>query len=103
MAYCRFSCDNSKSDVYVWHDVGGYWAVAVAELKFQRKNGKLVFENPKPPGLPHDGKLFKCRTLETTILKLKMLKRAGYHVPLHAFQRLEREIISQKQVDKKRK
>ena len=30
MSYCRWSCDDFKSDVYVWHDISGGWMTAVS-------------------------------------------------------------------------
>jgi len=103
MSYCRYSCDDSKSDVYVWHDVEGYWAIAVAELKFRRKNGELSFADPIPLKSPHAGKMFKCKTRKFCIIKLKTLRASGLHVPEKALIRLRQEILSEKRFDKRRK
>ena len=104
MSYCRWSCDNSRSDVYVWHDVEGYWVIVVADLKFRRgKDGGLIFKDPIPVGGPYAGKRFKCRSRETCVLKLLMLRRCGYHVPQKAIKLLQQEMFSQKRLAKRRK
>lgn len=45
MSVCRWSTDDRQCDLYVWADVTGYWAIAVAARR-------TVYEAPLPEPVP---------------------------------------------------
>lgn len=47
MAYCRWSTDDFLCDLYIWDDVAGHTAVAVASRR-------VVYEEPLPEPIPWD-------------------------------------------------
>lgn len=109
MAYCRFSSDNSKSDVYVYEGERGYHVeVATTRLvedapplpgisdpDFWQKNkqqGKwLSTAEREKIGGPYDG---QCRTfdhVEDATAFLVELIELGYHVPVGVIGDMENE------------
>jgi hypothetical protein len=92
MSYCRWSSDEGKSDVYVWHDCSGGWRTWVAEVR----------EDGKPKRLPHDGECFRDRTRRGLLQTLRNLRTLGYHVPDHAIERVMQEIRDTKRAAKRR-
>jgi hypothetical protein len=118
MAYCRFSCDNFRSDVYVYEgdDVDNFFiTVRIASSKY-------VFDNDAPdvPALnsnnaaevyvalqklsaylrdrpririikEHAGKMYHFADIPGAIIFLRQLQQLGYHVPEHAFERLNQD------------
>lgn len=47
MSYCRWSTDDFLCDLYIWDDVAGHTAVAVASRR-------VVYEAPLPDPIPWD-------------------------------------------------
>lgn len=47
MSYCRWSTDDYLCDLYIWDDVAGHTAVAVASRR-------VVYEAPLPDPIPWD-------------------------------------------------
>ena len=113
MSYCRWSCDDFKSDIYAWADCSGCYVVCVATKR-------LIFKDPLPPphepgntkawiernkkvtdmvdgaernniGLPFDGMEYREPDLDALIARLKMLKEVGYNVPPWAIESAEQE------------
>lgn len=118
MAYCRFSCDNFRSDVYVHEgdDADDFF------ITVQIASSKYVFDNEAPdvPALnsnnaaevyvalqklsaylrdrprmriikEHAGKTYHFNDIPGTIIFLRQLQQLGYHVPEHAFERLSQD------------
>jgi hypothetical protein len=118
MAYCRFSCDNFRSDVYVYEgdDVDNFF------ITVQIASSKYVFckDAPDVPALnsnnaadvyvalqklsaylrdrpririikDHAGKTYHFNDIPGTIVFLRQLQQLGYHVPEHAFERLNQD------------
>ena len=108
MSYCRWSCDNHKSDIYCYEDVSGGWTIHVAGRRrigdvpdvnwrlllsgadndvaeWTRQNKAQQDALDKTDlvkiGLPYDGQSFNEPTLEKFRSRVVMLKEAGYHVP----------------------
>jgi hypothetical protein len=82
MSYCRWSCDDFRSDVYTYAHIDGTWTTHVAG---QTRNGV-------PIGLAHDGETFKDEDPAACRATLLRLRDVGYHVPAHAIERLDEEI-----------
>lgn len=128
MSYCRFSSDNWKSDVYCWHDVGGWFATHVAARRIvgcvpqtdwrgffidktitakqyahqcRRQGAWLDKAKRKPIGLPHDGAYFQDRTRAAFLRRLLSLRKAGYHVPDSTIRVVRAEIADAKRKRKK--
>jgi len=83
MSYCRFSCDDGKSDVYVYEIAAG-WVTHVAS---HRIVGRRV-----PIGGPHDGETFTDHSAGACLRRLLNLSSDGYHVPAHALKALAEEV-----------
>lgn len=121
MAYCRWSSDDFRCDVYTYEDVGGGWTTHVASRK-------RVFASELPPplggptdaapieawveafvhrqavlgplldgadlvpiGLPHDGRTFTDPTPGDCADRLDHLRELGYRVPQDAIVALRDE------------
>ena len=116
VGYCRFSSDDFQCDVYVYHDVGGWWQTWVAA-------SRAVFKEPMPGrvdtddpdwgdhyfgrhqevmairddadrvdiGGPYDGRSFQDPTPGDCAERLVMLREAGYNVPQYAIDELREE------------
>lgn len=98
MSYCRFSCDDFKSDVYVYASSRGGIVTHVATHRYvyPPKYGDVEWCNSRPPavaiGLQYDGAVFNHRDERDCLNSLRHLKEVGYHVPEHALKRLEEEV-----------
>lgn len=121
MAYCRWSTDNFRCDLYCYESVGGYYATHVANMKWKEgypldppaecyKNGRysrgedaeadrLYDETDRkneqgrePIGGPHDGESFRDDTLEEFRDRLKYLRKCGYRFPKEVFDAIDEEI-----------
>lgn len=119
MAYCRWSSDNWKSDVYCYENVSGAWTTHVAGRKhrgeipplgnigsmsaeefqeaYRRQNEALDKAELVPIGLPFDGQSFDDEGPEGMLARLRELKSVGYHIPEYVFGVLEEEIAEQSQ------
>lgn len=114
MSYCRWSSDDFSCDVYVYEDVGGYWAIHVAGARVvgdvPSTKGLLTTDTVdayliahaaqmafldtcerEPIGLPHDGESFDCDSPEEAADTLEMLRGLGYIVPQYAIDALREE------------
>lgn len=105
MSYCRWSCDNWKSDIYCYLSDSGY-VIHIA-------GNRVIGDIPKVPGimevdnetfadaynkqmkwldtaerepieLPHAGESFYEQTSGKCLDRLLYLQKIGYHVPQHA-------------------
>lgn len=116
MSYCRWSCDDFKSDVYVYECVDGSWTTHVASNRVigevppvpwlssenvaeyveasKRRHEYLDTAEHRLIGLPHDGKTFKDGDPEECKATLLMLRTAGYYVPEHAIHGLDEDIAA---------
>lgn len=113
MSYCRFSCDNWRSDVYCYESEQGYIthvacsrvAGEVPPIPFffdvppkdffdavRVQNEFIAYAEREPIGLKHDGAMFIDRTPEEMIDRLLSLSREGYFVPVSAIEALSEEI-----------
>lgn len=120
MSYCRFSSDDWRSDVYVYHDVGGGWTTHVAthhpvfrtplpaEVPFpndasqdkqlmdwfhRTESVMAMFDEAEkvPLDLPHAGETFNDPTPAACADRLESLRELGYHVPQSAIDGLRAE------------
>jgi len=120
MSYCRWSCDNYKSDVYVYESNRGFMThvasnrhvgdapdvpplsdlvegrVTPADFAASLNARDAYLEKcPRVKiGLPEDGKTFCDVQIEDCIATLRRLAAMGYHVPSHAFEGLEEDAAS---------
>ena len=114
MSYCRFSCENWKSDVYVYADCDGGWTTHVACKR-------ILGDAPTAPPLdkvspaewlaahqvqqkwleqcareqitlPYAGQSFCHATPEECVHLLETLRDMGYCVPQHAVDALCAEV-----------
>ena len=112
MSYCRFSSDNWKSDVYVYHDVSGCYVTHVAEKRLVGDVPPLAdIEDPDAfiasylaqreavdraktikIGGKFDGQSFDDATLEDLYERLLHLQKEGYHVPADALEIISAEM-----------
>ena len=100
MSICRWSCNDSLCNLYIYESCHGGFSINVA-------NSKVVYLEPLPPeipfgeegwlervydvrelkkehvpiGLPYDGQSFSCDTAEEAMKVVDMLKEAGYTAP----------------------
>ena len=103
MAYCRFSSDNFRSDVYVYEGIGGGFVMhlagnryvgdipevpaigTVSMEKFLAAHKKQMdyLKNAKTERieLPHAGESFVCSTAKECAEFLEKFKALGYRVP----------------------
>jgi hypothetical protein len=96
MSYCRFSSENSKSDVYCYQHIDGHYVIHVAEYVFNNEIRNKSFEDiqesdMKPIGLKYDGACFTENTPSKTADRLEMLRAEGYYVPQRAIDILRKE------------
>lgn len=120
MSYCRFSCDNWKSDVYCYEseqgfeihiaskrlvgtppevpslaDIAGDSEAARAWSVARRKQHEwLEKAEYRPIGLEHDGESCTMPNLEEFIRKLLYLRSLGYYIPEHAIVLARQEMQS---------
>ena len=118
MSYCRWSCDNWRSDVYCYEHVDGTWTTHIAGRR------RVGLENvPPAPGLDllgtpdvwkaayvahhaaldkcgfkdivleHAGETFKDAGPQEMHDRLLYLRGLGYHVPEHALRALREEAL----------
>ena len=115
MAYCRWSSDNGKCDVYVYSDVFGGYTTHVARQKPDRNLvpkepdwasfssneerhkasmawGEALVMAYKPIGLAHDGETFNDPDLQSLLNRLLHLRTVGYHVPDSVLERIKGEM-----------
>jgi hypothetical protein len=117
MSYCRWSCDNWKSDVYVYESADGFVThVAVNKIVgtvpavphiLDLTEGRISLDDYRrasvkasrfldrckraPLGLPSDGKTFIDATPDECAETLLRLRAEGYHVPQYAIDELHEE------------
>ena len=115
MSYCRWSCDGSKSDVYVYLALDNFYVVnirkhrpvidesapkvieydgtnAAEAYKSQLMYSEWLRDRPRVPIVKeHVGKTLCFDDIPSTIVFLRQLQLLGYHIPLHAFERLEHD------------
>lgn len=115
MSYCRWSCDGSKSDVYVYLDLDNYYVVNI------RKHRPVIGEDMTAP-IEYDGtnaaesymsqldyaaklrdrpritivqryagETLYFEDIPSTLVFLRQLQMLNYWVPKHAFERLEHD------------
>jgi hypothetical protein len=115
MSYCRWSCDDFKSDLYCYEDVSGGWTTHVAARRvigdvpswswkdtpekmaaaMKARQECLATASYEPMGLPHDGETFNDQTLKDFKARLLSLRELGYHVTEHALLMVDQEIAEQ--------
>ena len=106
MAYCRFSSNGWRSDVYVYASVYGGWQIHVACRRLVHPSGELCPLWPNDPHTredlrdyvhaerkwrneatyidingPMDGESYVCESPKACADKLEEISTAGYHVP----------------------
>lgn len=117
MSYCRFSCNNWKSDVYVYEDVSGGFTTHVARsrrtlpiipdaplslaggsvgrwvwLLWHRLHMWSLSVTPlRKIGGANDGENFNDETASECAKTLMLLRGVGYRVPQHAIDALRAE------------
>lgn len=113
MSYCRWSCENHKSDVYVYGDVAGgvtchvagnkvvgeappvpnLLTVPIDEFVAAHKAQMAWLETAEraPLGLPHDGETFNEPDELAMVERLLALRALGYHVPEFAIEGLRED------------
>ena len=115
MSYCRFSCDNWKSDIYAYESERGYeihvagnrhvgdipplleWSEENHEqwfARYQEQMGAIRNATITPIGLPFDGESFTYGDLEDFYDALLELRAVGYHVPDHAIDAVDDEMAT---------
>jgi len=115
MSYCRWSSDNHKSDVYVYHGEEGYITEVgrnriVGEVPqlppwrndvpndpvfwdaYNRQRDFLDSAEHRPIGLPLDGQHLVDDDLPDLLSRLEQLRSIGYHVPEFVFKIIKEEI-----------
>src|SRR3954469_7877181 len=118
MSYCRWSCDNFKSDVYVYESADG-WMTHIAASKLEGDApfpeylevvGKMDaiewsrryqersawMENAKRVSikLKYAGMSFTDGSPQQCAVRLMMLKDIGYHVPDGVIETLQAEHVA---------
>ena len=115
MSYCRHSCDNSKSDVHVYQDFDNYYVVHIRKhrpvidesapkvIEYDGTNAAEAYKSqldytswlrdrPRIPIIKqYAGQTLYFDDIPSTMLFLRQMQLIGYHVPLHAFERLEHD------------
>lgn len=115
MSYCRWSCDNFRSDVYAYEARDGYYVHVAGNRIMQplpqnpletllqdspeetvrkyRKWSAVFDDTPRVPiDLPYVGETFVEHTLADLKARLAGLQALGYHVPDHAFALVDEEM-----------
>lgn len=126
MSYCRWSSDDFRCDVYVYHDVGGWWQIFVAEKRVDYRE-PLPDTVPVPVGYPpehenwvkfwercdkvskmrekagmvniggeYDAESIRCASPGECAGWLVRIMEAGYCVPEYAIKALQEE---QREID----
>lgn len=120
MSYCRFSCDNWKSDLYVYANVSGEWTIHVAGrrrvgelppeadwdllkpghsaedmdefMRQYRRNMDAVESAPMEAiDLPHAGETFNMAGPGEAADKIEELVALGYHCPAGVIEELRED------------
>ena len=115
MSYCRWSCDDYRSDVYCYAHVHGGFVTHVASVRViyaeplpdpvpfdgghldqwldrHRKVSEMMAAAAREPlGLPFDGETFDDSTPGEMADRLEWLRGLGYRVPQYAIDRLREE------------
>lgn len=115
MSYCRWSCDNSKSDVYVYQSEDDSYSVnirkhryvigedAPAVIEYDGTNGAEAYastlaysrylrDRPRIPIVQkYAGETLYFDDIPSTIVFLRQLQMLNFHVPKQAFERLEHD------------
>ena len=78
MSYCRWECDNHKSDIYAYRSRDGF-VIHVRAI-----------------GLVHDGETFMETSLSDFMEQMIYLRDIGYHIPDFVFERIEKELKDDK-------
>lgn len=116
MAYCRWSSDDFRSDVYTYEHCDGSWTTHVAGRRrigleqlpespytreaLQRSDWKDLYKSYhevlqslpfEDITLPHVGETFKDDSPQECADRLRMLRGLGYHVPDGVIEELEAE------------
>jgi len=115
MSYCRWSCDDFQSDVYVYESCFGHWQIAVAANRVLVDRSKLpppvspledlagytarhrllsdMLKEAKTVAIPHvlSGASFACATPGRAADMLEELKAEGFHVPNGVIEHLREE------------
>ena len=97
MSYCRFSTDDFKSDIYLYHTLDDRYIIHVAEYKLTAPYDEHVqattFPTMERIGLPMDGKSFYFFSPQLAYDQLLWLREMGYYVPESALDRLTIDIL----------
>lgn len=110
MAYCRWSSDNWKSDIYAYESDYGYeiyvagnrivgdvpevdYMADIDTVRKQYAEYKAFMDAAEhvPIDLPHDGESFTCGDLESFEWRLRMLREVGYYIPDYVFEEIAAE------------
>jgi len=115
MSYCRWSCDDFQSDVYVYESCLGHWLINVAANRVLVDRSKLpprvspledpagyitrhrllsdMLKEAKTVAIPHElaGASLACATPGLCADKLEKLKAEGFHVPDGVIESLREE------------
>lgn len=115
MAYCRFSSDDFRCDLYCYEDVHGGYTTHVAAVR-------VVYKDPLPPivsiddpvawlarhervkklhskaslvdiTLPNAGESFHDATVEGFLDRLRYLRDIGYRFPSEVIEAVEGEVV----------
>lgn len=118
MSYCRWSTDDFKCDLYCYRADGTNSSVWVTHIANSRRDWNPPYELYSPEvlqndhwrllykfyhilmhkvpftliGLPYDGETFKDHTLEDFLVRVLVLKDAGYNMPDSLMERIKSEI-----------
>ena len=119
MAYCRFSSENFRCDVYVYSSVYGYTTHVASNRVLgdipevpsplididsflqahQAQHAFLETASREPIGLTRDGESFDDPDLESLIERLISLRDEGYNVPSWVFDILAEELAEEANLD----
>ena len=105
MSYCRWSCGNGQSDLYVYEHTGGGWSSHVAGRRPkdpERVPGTSIEEivaDSEDSSLwldlseigPEAGQTYNDPTPGECAARLRTLKAKGFNVPDYMIERLEAE------------
>lgn len=109
MSYVRWSCDDGKSDVYVYADINGGWTTMVAGRSILRDIAEDAVPKGYVPELgfgdethyakdythPEAGAQFNHSTPQEAANNLERLREEGFHVPQFAIDDLREEILDE--------
>lgn len=113
MAYCRWSSDNFKCDLYCYEDCNGGFTTFVADNRivgdipellplsrisdkewaeaYQKQTDFLETAKRKNIGLPYDGECFNDPTLEAFLKRILSLREIGYNFPDYVIEDIKKE------------